>query len=70
MNEVILNVEGMHCEGCEKRIKNSISELDGVDCVVADHNDGRVKVTLNKNMDKKLIIDTIEDIGFEVKEEQ
>ena len=25
---IILNIEGMHCEGCEKRIKNSLENID------------------------------------------
>ena len=69
MKEMILKVEGMHCGGCESRIQNSISEIDGVENVVANHNDGNVKITLNKDIDRKVIVETIEDIGFEVKED-
>lgn len=69
MKEIILNVEGMHCGGCEARIKNSVSEIDGVESVTANHNDGTVKITLNKEIDKKVIQEAIEDIGFEVKED-
>lgn len=69
MKEMILKVEGMHCGGCESRIQNSISEIDGVENVVANHNDGNVKVILNKDIDKKVIAEAIEDIGFEVKED-
>lgn len=68
MKEMILKVEGMHCGGCESRIQNSVGEIEGVESVTANHKEGNVKITLNKDIDKKVIVETIEDIGFEVKE--
>lgn len=70
MKEIIFNVEGMHCESCENRIQNRIKELNEVESVVANHNDGTVKVTLNKNIERKIILDILDDMGFLVKEEQ
>lgn len=67
MKELLLNVEGMHCGGCEKRIQNAVSDIDGVENVEASFEAGTVKVTLNKVVDEKAIKETIEDIGFEVK---
>ena len=69
MKEIILNVEGMHCEGCETRIQNAVKNIKGVESVIANHNDGTVKITLNTNIEKSVIAETIEDIGFEVKED-
>ena len=41
MKKIVLGIEGMHCEGCVKRLRNVLSELDGV---------SNVKVSLeNKN---------------------
>ncbi len=68
MKELLLNVEGMHCGGCEKRIQNAVSDIDGVESVEAHFEAGTVKVVLNKDVDMKVIAETIEDIGFEVKE--
>lgn len=31
MKEIIINVEGMACEGCENRIQNAVNNIDGVD---------------------------------------
>lgn len=67
MKELLLNVEGMHCGGCEKRIQNAVSDIDGVENVEASFEAGTVKVTLNKVVDEKAIKETIEDMGFEVK---
>ena len=66
MQEIILNVKGMMCEGYENRIKNVVKNIDGVEEVKADHNTGKVTVTLNKDIDKETILEAIEDIGYEV----
>lgn len=66
MNEIILNVNGMVCGGCENRIKNVIKNIDGVQNVMANHNTGKVTITLNKDVKKEILIEAIEDIGFEI----
>ena len=67
MKELIFNVEGMVCNGCENRVHNALKTIDGVEEVIANHENGTVKVTLNKEVDEKTIKEKIEDIGFEVK---
>ena len=66
MNELKLKVNGMMCEGCENRIKNALSTLEGVEKVEANHKTGEVKVTYNKPIEKSVIEEKIDDIGFEV----
>ena len=44
MKELLINVEGMHCGGCEKRIQNAVSDIDGVESVEAHFEAGTVKV--------------------------
>lgn len=61
-----LNVKGMACSGCEKRIQNALMEIDGVQSVIANHETGIVEINLNRDIDKKIIEDAIEDIGFDV----
>lgn len=65
MKEINLKVKGMHCEGCENRIKNSLSTIDGVDEVIANHIDGTVLIKTNKEVDLEKIKEKIEDLGFE-----
>ena len=65
MKEINLKVKGMHCEGCENRIKNSLSTIEGVDEVIANHVDGTVLVKTNKEVDLEEIKERIEDLGFE-----
>ena len=67
MKELIFNVEGMVCNGCENRVQNALKTIDGVEEVIANHENGTVKVTLNKEVEENTIKEKIEDIGFEVK---
>lgn len=67
MKEFILKIEGMVCNGCEKRVQNVISDIDGVETVFANYKDGTVTIKLNKDINKDIIKEKIEDIGFKVK---
>lgn len=65
MKKIIINVEGMSCEGCENRIQNSLKSLEGIENVVANHKEKTVTVIgENVNIDK--LKEKIEDIGFRV----
>ena len=66
MNEISLNVKGMMCGGCENRVKNALGNLEGIEKVTADHTTGEVIVFCNNTVDKKIIEETIEDIGYEI----
>lgn len=66
MKEIILKVTGMMCEGCENRIQNAVKNMEGVETVVANHQEGTVKLSLNENADISKIKEKIEDIGFAV----
>lgn len=66
MQEIIINVEGMACEGCEKRIQNALLNLDGVKKVVASHTAKTVKVKFENKVTLEEIKEKISDLGFEV----
>ena len=66
MKEIVIKVKGMVCNGCENRVQNALKTIQGVEKVVADHNKSIVTVTLSEEIDKNIIEDKIEDIGFEV----
>ena len=67
MDELVIKVEGMMCNGCENRVQNALSTIDGVEKVVANHKNGTVTITLNKPVDANCIKEKIEDIGYEIK---
>ncbi len=68
MKEIKLNVEGMTCGGCENRIKNALSEIEGVESVTANHETKEVTITLNAEVEEDTLKETINDLGFEVVE--
>lgn len=69
MKEIKLNVNGMVCGGCEKRVINALSTINGVQEVIANHNNGTVTIKTNEEIEQNIIKEKIEDLGFEVKED-
>ncbi len=68
MKELKFKVDGMHCEGCENRIKKALNMLNGVTDVYANFKDGIVIVTIDKNVNTNSIKEIINDLGFEIKD--
>lgn len=66
MKEIIFNVNGMMCNGCENRVKNALSELAGIESVEASFAEGTVKVILNAEISIDIIKEKIEDLGFQI----
>lgn len=66
MTEISLKVKGMMCGGCENRVKKALENIDGIKKVDADYTTGNVIVYYNNTIDKKIIEETIEDIGYEI----
>lgn len=67
MKNVNLSVEGMHCEGCSKRLENMLNELEGVESAnvsleekTADVNYNEEEITIEE------IKEAIIDAGFDV----
>lgn len=69
MKEIEINVKGMVCGGCEKRVINAVSSIEGVENVIANHETGKVDIVYKESVDVQSIKDKIEDIGFEVVED-
>ena len=69
MKETIIKVKGMVCEGCENRVKNVLSIIDGVKSVEASHKTGIVTVISNKEIEKSIIEEKIDNLGFEIVKE-
>ncbi|WP_085993289.1 heavy-metal-associated domain-containing protein [Oceanobacillus senegalensis] len=69
MNETVyLNVVGMHCPDCPKKVERSILKLDGVSKVEIDYETEHGFVTFNKKLTSFTeIINRIRKMGFEAK---
>lgn len=69
MKEIKINIKGMVCGGCQKRVENALGNIEGVEKVIANYKDGTVLIISNKEIDKTIFNEKIEDIGFEIVEE-
>ena len=66
MENMTLKVEGMHCSGCENRVKNALISLNGITTVAASFENKTVSVAFNLPATFETIKNKIEDLGFEV----
>ena len=66
MKEITFEVEGMMCEGCENRVKNALSTIEGITNVEANHKTGKVVVTTNREVEISVIKEKIIDLGFQM----
>ena len=67
MKDITYHVHGMHCEGCEKSIRQALEQLPGIRDLEVDHQRGRVHVDYDDTQTDVLAIKTrIEQAGFEV----
>ena len=67
MDELVLAVTGMDCRSCEERIERSVTKLDGVRRVLADHTTDRVTVVVDQASSEAAVRAGISAAGFEVK---
>ncbi len=67
MESIIMQVTGMHCDGCAQRIGTVLRRVEGVRGVVADHVCGRVEIRVGPEFtDRALLAERIELAGFQV----
>lgn len=64
---MVYNVSGMTCNHCKSLVENNLKEIDGITDVVVDLSKAKVYVT--GMADKKVICETITNLGFSMKEE-
>ena len=69
MKELEIKINGMVCGGCENRVKNALSTIEGIESVEANHNTGIVTIKAEKDLDMVQIKERIVYLGFEIVEE-
>lgn len=62
----IFKVDGMHCEKCAERVKNSVLDIEGVQNIEIDLDKKEVKVDVKDNIDVNILKERIEDLGYTV----
>lgn len=66
MNQVTIKIEGMHCDGCCKRVEKALNHLGIVEDVKVDLSKKEAVVSSYDKLDNDLLKETIENLGFDV----
>ncbi len=61
-----LEVEGMKCEGCVKRIENILENEKEVLSYKVSLKEKRIEIAAKKNVDIRKIIKKLEDLDFKI----
>lgn len=61
-----LNINGMSCMHCVKRVQNALKEIDGVTEAAVDLEGKSAVVTSEKEVSDQVLKDTVEDAGYDV----
>ncbi len=66
MAKAVLDVEGMSCSGCIYTIKSGLADIDGIDDVLVDLNNGRVEVFYDSSRvtDLDQVVSAITAVGY------
>ncbi len=60
-----IKVNGMMCGHCEMHVKKALEAIDGIDSVVASHEENLVTITNSKDVDESAIKAAVEEAGYE-----
>ena len=60
-----IKVNGMMCAHCEAHVKKALEAIDGIESVVASHEENLVTITNSKDIDESLIKAAVEEAGYE-----
>ncbi|MBP3198754.1 MAG: HAD-IC family P-type ATPase, partial [Butyrivibrio sp.] len=64
-NEMKIKVNGMMCAHCEAHVKEALEAIDGIESVVASHEDNLVTINNSKDVDEALIKEAVTKAGYE-----
>lgn len=62
----IINIEGMRCDNCTKKVQAALENLVDVDKAKVNLTKKQAIVTYNNTVDEILLTNTIEKLGFTV----
>lgn len=65
-----IEVKGMTCGHCVKRVENAVSSIEGVQSVTVSLENKNVVVESFGEIDNTILKEAIEDVGYEVGEIQ
>ena len=59
-------IEGMSCHHCSGRVEKALRELDGVKVESVSVDEKNAVITLEREIDERLIKNTVEDAGYDL----
>lgn len=62
----VVNISGMSCEGCAKKVENALENLVDVSKVKVNLKKGQAIVSYDSTLDEILLTETLEKLGFTV----
>lgn len=65
---MIIQVNGMKCEHCKKRVEKALTSIEGIEKAKVDLKTGKVVITSKQDIPFSTLKEVIEDTGFEIKE--
>lgn len=71
MREKTLNIQGMSCRSCAKKIEKNVQSLKGIESVQVQISNNKSYIKFDENvLDLKIIQKIIENLGYQVDEEK
>ncbi len=64
-NEMKIKVNGMMCGHCEMHVKKALEAIEGIDSVVASHEENQATIATSANVDEAAIKAAVEEAGYE-----
>lgn len=65
----IIQVDGMKCEHCSKRVSDELKKIEGIKSIKVDLNSKKVTISYKDKVDIDKIKHTILDLGYQIIEE-
>lgn len=63
--KIDLNIQGMHCGGCEKAVRRAIEAVPSVLLTTIDRGAGKAHVETSDDLDPAALVSAVEDAGYE-----
>lgn len=63
----VLEIEGMSCSHCVKKVEDALKKVKGVKSVKISLAEKKAEVLLKEDVDFEILKQVVEDIGYEVK---
>ncbi len=61
----VVEIDGMMCENCEKRIQNALNSIDGINAKV-QRSRNRAVLKMDRNIEESVVRETISGLGYTV----